>query len=177
MHQNQKSTLDAPSHSFFNLTAWIFQNFPQTTVVRWIYTLCQLHPISLFDLYTTYYIIVKILIARRRISNTRQVWHFCMWKCVFADNANGALSAQTNFHIQKCNICRVLEKWGRAMKVKLSSVHYSVFPMFGFCMGGPHTNLKWLDYLFWQCSRGRLVNLRPDLRSWRRGLSESGLRT
>ena len=49
--------------------------------------------------------------------------------------------------------------------------------MFGFCMGDPHTNLKQLDYLFWQCSRGRLVNLRPDLWSWRRGLSKSGLRT
>jgi hypothetical protein len=44
-----------------------------------------------------------------RISNTREILHFCMWNFVWADKANGALSAQTKFHIQKCNTSRVLE--------------------------------------------------------------------
>jgi hypothetical protein len=49
--------------------------------------------------------------ARLRISNstTRQVLHFCIWNFVRADKANWGLSAQTKFHIQKCNTCRVLE--------------------------------------------------------------------
>jgi hypothetical protein len=38
-----------------------------------------------------------------------------MWKFVWADKANLALSAQTNFHIQKCNTCRVLENRSRGI--------------------------------------------------------------
>ena len=32
--------------------------------------------------------------------------YFCRWKCVSADKAQLALSAETKFHIQKCNTCR-----------------------------------------------------------------------
>ena len=35
--------------------------------------------------------------------------YFCMWKFVWADKALLALSAPTNFHIQKCNTFRELE--------------------------------------------------------------------
>jgi hypothetical protein len=35
-----------------------------------------------------------------------------------------------------------IENRSRALEVKLQSVPYSVFLMFGFCMGDPHTNLK-----------------------------------
>ena len=32
--------------------------------------------------------------------------YFCWWNCVSADKAQSALSAETKFHIQKCNTCR-----------------------------------------------------------------------
>jgi hypothetical protein len=63
---------------------------------------------------------VQNLILRLRFSNTRQVLHFCMWNFIWADKAQLALSAQTNFHIQKCNTCRVFEKRSRALEVSCS---------------------------------------------------------
>jgi hypothetical protein len=65
-----------------------------------------------------------------------------MWKFVTADKAHCALSAETNFHIQKYDGLENIENPSRGLEVKLSSVPYSVFLMFGFCMGDPHTNLK-----------------------------------
>ena len=54
--------------------------------------------------------------AGLRFSNTLQVLHFCMWKFVWADKVQLALSARTKFHTQKCNTCRVLEKRSRTIR-------------------------------------------------------------
>ena len=58
----------------------------------------------LYRHYRIYCTIVQNLIARLRLSNTRQVLHFCMWKFVWADKSHLALSAQTNFHPYKSAI-------------------------------------------------------------------------
>ena len=38
-----------------------------------------------------------------------------MWNFVLADKAQFALFAKTNFHIQKCNTCRYIEKQNYVM--------------------------------------------------------------
>ena len=54
-------------------------------------------------------------IARLGFSMFSKPSYFCMWKFVWADKAQFALSAQTNFHIQKCNTFRELENPSRTI--------------------------------------------------------------
>ena len=67
-----------------------------------------------------YCTIVQEQIVRLGFSNSRKVLHFCMWKFVGADKANRALSAQTNFHIQKYDGLENKENPSRALEVELS---------------------------------------------------------
>jgi hypothetical protein len=53
--------------------------------------------------------------ARLEFSMFSKPSYFCMWKFVWADKPQLALSAPTNFHIQKCNTFRESENPSRTI--------------------------------------------------------------